>query len=385
MSSPPSPSIPQRQRKKLGEEESNQNEKRPTSALLSLPISTTTSLVVRKMQKVVASTPVPAAAAAAAETTTTAATHVSMLMRLPISVRLFIMNYLGGTQQELVNLTLLSKGNNEDCKRPGIDWDITPVFYLSPFKQDGGNTMNFIRKLHQYQQDDDINRKIQRYRRLVVHKVNDFHMFRGEDIEVIRRNNIRMNEITSLDLSYPTPPTTVVYNSWPIAFSYIVPNVLELDFSNMGVACSILTIYSKNCPRLEKITWNHIPNSGYMRLDGRHFRLAPNLKVIIMDDSIFYLGKRHEIMSLSAKNHPTIFPFHEICSNNNNSNHSVLERLSIKNGKYLQRGCLISISQNALIKFVRNAPPTLKWFRSDLTDVKRRMLEKERPDIEFVN
>jgi len=382
MSSPPSPSIPQRQRKKVGEEESNQNEKRPTSALLSLPISTTTSLVVRKMQKVVASTPVPAAAAA--QTTTTTATLVSMLIRLPISIRLFIMNYLGGTQQELVNLTLLSKGNNEDCKRPGIDWDITPVFYLSPFKQDGGNTMNFIRKLHQYQQDDDINRKIQRYRRLVVHKVNDFHMFSGEDIEVIRRNNIRMDEITSLDLSYPTPPTTVVYNSWPIAISYIVPNVLELDFSNMGAACSILNIYSKNCPRLEKITWNRIPVTGYMHLDGSHFRFATHLKAIIMDNSIFYPGTQQEIMRWSdVKNHPSIFLFDELCNNRNSK--SVLERLSIKNGKYLHRGCLISISQNALIKFVRNAPPTLKWFRSDLTNVKIKMLHKERPDIEFVN
>ena len=38
-----------------------------------------------------------------------------------------------------------------------------------------------------------------------------------------------------------------------------------------------------------------------------------------------------------------------------------------------------------LIKFVRNAPPTLRWFRSDLTSDNMEMLRMERPEIELLN
>ena len=41
--------------------------------------------------------------------------------------------------------------------------------------------------------------------------------------------------------------------------------------------------------------------------------------------------------------------------------------------------------RNALIKFVRNAPPSLCWFRSDLTPENMNMLRLERPDIELLN
>ena len=41
--------------------------------------------------------------------------------------------------------------------------------------------------------------------------------------------------------------------------------------------------------------------------------------------------------------------------------------------------------QNMLIKFVRNAPPSLKWFRSDLTQGNIDMLQSERPGIELVS
>ena len=45
----------------------------------------------------------------------------------------------------------------------------------------------------------------------------------------------------------------------------------------------------------------------------------------------------------------------------------------------------ILIPQNALIKFVRNAPVSLLWFRSDLSRANIEMLQKERPGIEFLN
>ena len=41
--------------------------------------------------------------------------------------------------------------------------------------------------------------------------------------------------------------------------------------------------------------------------------------------------------------------------------------------------------QNALIKFVRNAPSTLRWFRSDLTPDNMTTLRLEQPGIELLN
>ena len=41
------------------------------------------------------------------------------------------------------------------------------------------------------------------------------------------------------------------------------------------------------------------------------------------------------------------------------------------------------VPQNALIKFVRNAPPSLRWFRSYLTIEIMNMLRLERLEIEL--
>jgi hypothetical protein len=43
------------------------------------------------------------------------------------------------------------------------------------------------------------------------------------------------------------------------------------------------------------------------------------------------------------------------------------------------------IPQNILVKFVRNAPLSMRGFRIDLTPGNMQMLGLERPDIEFLN
>jgi hypothetical protein len=45
---------------------------------------------------------------------------------------------------------------------------------------------------------------------------------------------------------------------------------------------------------------------------------------------------------------------------------------------------IYDVTQDMIIKFVRNAPSSLIWFRSDLTKENIHMLQKERPEIEFV-
>merc|ERR1712183_736345 len=104
--------------------------------------------------------------------------------------------------------------------------------------------------------------------------------------------------------------------------------------------------------------WNNISDRSYIGLEGEDMRLAHNLRVLIVDDSFFHTYVEEELSDLS--NHPDNFLFHECCKS--------LERVSMRKAKYGNRSNgFRNIPQDALIKFVRNAPLTLKWFRSDLT------------------
>lgn len=69
----------------------------------------------------------------------------------------------------------------------------------------------------------------------------------------------------------------------------------------------------------------------------------------------------------------------------------VLRKVSIKNAMYdcnegdLRRPqVLVPLPQKALIKFVRNGPASLRYFRSDLTPENVKMLRLERPEIVFL-
>ena len=109
-----------------------------------------------------------------------------------------------------------------------------------------------------------------------------------------------------------------------------------------------------------------------------------------MDDSTFLdIGRDlidgGRMSDLDHKAHAGIFLFYK-CTKNS----KLLRRVSIKNAKYIgsrseEKNDLHAIPQTALIKYVRNAPPSLRWFRSDLSDANIRMLQHERPDIEFTN
>ena len=64
------------------------------------------------------------------------------------------------------------------------------------------------------------------------------------------------------------------------------------------------------------------------------------------------------------------------CSNN-------LERISLKGGLYTtMEGKKVSFPQFALMRFVRRTP-TLRWFRSDLSEENIEKLSRERPEICF--
>ena len=191
-----------------------------------------------------------------------------------------------------------------------------------------------------------------------------------------------MDWILSLDISVSMPvdvsmPMDVQRMPIVIALSQILPNLREINLSNIRTDLDGLQHFSINCPQFEKLTWNNITIiTGHFfkfSLDGSNMMQAKNLKEIIMDDSDFnYQEWKDEEMSIIDNIRHSRFLFC-YCS-------KALERVSIRNMKWDSE----VVSQDALIKFVRNVP-TLRWFRSDLTIENMNMLNLERPEIVLLN
>ena len=122
-------------------------------------------------------------------------------------------------------------------------------------------------------------------------------------------------------------------------------------------------------------------------------RAGKNLREIYIDNTNFCIFNDEFYSMMDVENDDEVvtktFLFHECGS-------KVLERVSIRNaGVWVQSfrddrfhgpddDELIPIPQMALIKFIRNAPTTMRWFRSNLTQENIQMLQQERPKIEFV-
>jgi hypothetical protein len=48
-------------------------------------------------------------------------TNATLMMNLTVPLRVYILNYLGETQEELMTLTLVSEQMHEDCTRLGVE------------------------------------------------------------------------------------------------------------------------------------------------------------------------------------------------------------------------------------------------------------------------
>jgi hypothetical protein len=183
-----------------------------------------------------------------------------------------------------------------------------------------------------------------------------------------------MDGITSL---YMTSSKLVRYsdNSLPRALAQLLPKLREVYLSNMYDINSILDDFSVKCPLLEKVTSNNNNKNVGIILDGIMMSSSNNLKEINMDNTSFICSGVKKAHFADLNNHQDIFLFHKCCKS--------LERISIQNAKYYYPTNEGKLSQNSLIKFVRNAPPNLRWFRSDLSISNILMLRKERPGIEL--
>jgi hypothetical protein len=240
--------------------------------------------------------------------------------------------------------------------------------------------------------NNQTNKKIDRYSHMRINDIDKFDYIYEGDMERITKD-VQLEGIVSLDLSLPYPSsekdlcnglTNALCSSLPNALSRVLPNLLEVDLSNNTFFnYTTLREFSKNCHLLEKITCHNIKEDFQLSLDGSKISLSVHLKEIYMDHSFFCYTYTQET-DFSDLTNPTLtkyFIFHHSCCK------ILLERVSIRNAQwcnYRWGNKPSSIPQNALIKFVRNVP-SLRWFRSDLTQENRNMLRLERPDMELLN
>jgi hypothetical protein len=297
---------------------------------------------------------------------------------LPNPILIGIFNWLD--QESLMNLTLVSKQLHKiiAANGPGIENKIIPVFEVS-----GSSTQRFFQILRNNFFNEEIKNKLQYYPHMKLNNIHEFDRIPVHEMQQMTRD-VRMDWITSLDISSPSPCPRIA-TMFPLSYflSNNLPKLREIDFSKAGI---ILPIYiAKSSPLLEKITANKLVDCPFS-LIGNDMRFCNNLKEIYMDHSIFfYVGKKEESKISDLNNHHDIFMFRHCCK--------ALERVSIRNIQY--RNVLgdddededqkLIFTQNLLIKFVRNAPLSLHWFRSDLTPDNITMLRMERPGIELLN
>ena len=301
-------------------------------------------------------------------------------------------------QATLMEMSLVSKQSNRDI-RNGPN-RIIPVLEIS-----GLSYNKFLDKLSS---EENIR---SHYKVLKLKNMDKFYdtfgwLWYQEIMDKAVENMPKIVGVTSLDVSNQTSrDSSVVSLVGQIVRTLLplLPNLHHIDLSNSYIERSFLfyNTIGKNCPRLEKITWNNVKDTldSYMFsiIDGHEMESCEKLKEIYMDNtefrSIFFRGdlSLHEKIGKMSDldGNPTEYIF---C----NCMNVRFERVSIKNARYYTYGSqsqdyngavarIVPVPQNALIKFVRNAPVSLLWFRSDLSRANIQMLQKERPGIELVN
>ena len=238
-----------------------------------------------------------------------------------------------------------------------------PLLWIRPskIKNDIGRLNRLLQQLY-FLRD-----KLQRYRAV---KIIEEYTFLGANTpndcaEVERIKNIlSFEKVVSLDLSSPSKTVTIAPKNRPVYFTdtlaSILPNLWEINLSNTVCCWYELEKFSGRRFHLRRMIWNNISIDSEIRLDGFQMVYARHLQEIYRYTSQYSLF--------------------ESCKRN-------LIRISIQNARCRDIVSLEThvLPQNVLIKFVRQALPSLRWFRSGLSSKNITMLRAERPDIEFVN
>lgn len=213
-------------------------------------------------------------------------------------------------------------------------------------------------------------------------------------------SRVSFEDITSLDMSVTSEIdeenphgadslNRVLPRCLPWLLSAVLPGLVELDFSNLhggpvneGDYISELSLFNaSHCPNIRKISWHNRVGGCYF-LRGRDLKSLGNLSELYMDNILcdWKFDKQFApLINQFFEEDSIIQRFFFFACNDS------LERVSLKGGRYLtmsreQR----EFPQWALMRFVRRTP-TLKWFRSDLTEESIEMLLEERPEITLCN
>jgi hypothetical protein len=225
-----------------------------------------------------------------------------------------------------------------------------------------------------YQLEDSDNH--QQWFKMIVKDPNEFKFDLEHYSEVLER--VLAIDLQSLGKIH-LPAHSLVYQ-----LPHYLSNLRTLNISNTDVHHGLLVGISENCPHLEKVTWNNQANSVY--LNGGFLKNASNVKELYMDNAIFpnLYQEKEKMSNLDNPKYSNDFIFQHC--------HKTLQSVSIRNLKFqchnrhkICNTTTVVVPQNALIKFVLNAPKSLRWFRSDLTEANIVMLRRIRPGIAFVN
>ena len=181
----------------------------------------------------------------------------------------------------------------------------------------------------------------------------------------------------------------------------MVPNLQQLDLSHTATHSNILRSFAARCRRLEIIKWNN--NDVYsIKTDCDELKVMNSLKELYFDNRFFGFNHNRRIdengntVDNNDDDNDNIVTEIEAMSDGNNYSNiflfcgvydKPLERISIRRARYVDysNGVHKSIPQSMLMKFVRKAPATLVWFRSDLSPANIQILQSERPGIQLLN
>ena len=255
--------------------------------------------------------------------------------------------------------------------------------------------------------NDETNSKAHYYSHLELKDI--YNIFRNEEEEEFSGDglldNIQLTGIVSLRVVPPSRPLKDSITNgidrdrleclFLIALLVsMLPNLRDIDFSNNNLEGDFWSEWLNpgfgftHMDSIESVRWDNNQGDAKASLTGALLQFCDNLTQIIMDDSIFEMEEylfddNGEEISVSYEmleeevDLNNVFIFHHCCEN--------LQRVSIQNARYtfFVDTIVNCVTQKALIKFVRHAP-SLKWFRSDLSQENVNMLQTERPNIEFV-
>ena len=278
---------------------------------------------------------------------------------------------------------------------------IIKVLEIRPSKNNEDDEGRLIRLIQQLYHHRD---KLQLYREV---RIIDGHKF---ECHLLSNRNIvydtveeeyatklaakfQLNGVVSLvSIHSSSAPTSGPYVRVTDVLAVMMPNLREVNVSGSRIDGFSLEKVSKPCSRLDKLTYDNVQPFTFVSANGKDMVYAKNLRELNMDNSSFSVADITRAKMSDLENsvsiyddNSTIFLFHECGS-------TVLERLSIKNamwyrhtGGYNAKHTVIP--QTALIKFIRNAPLSLRYFGSDLSQANIEMLRSEEggrgSEIEF--